>query len=131
MTTRKLLADTRGAVAIEAAFALPLLATLMIGILQFALVLQASGAMRHAIGEGLRYVKVHPDATSTEVLEVTKDAMAGVDLAGLKGTSYQKGSVNGAAYGRIILRYELTPLIPFVDLPPITLRETRRAYLPS
>lgn len=131
MIFAKLIRDTRGAVVIEAAFAIPVLVTIMIGILQFALVLQASGAMRYGIGEGLRYAKVNPDATSKEVLDVARGAMAGVDLDGLVTTSYAKGSVNGAEYGRIILRYELKPVIPFAAIPPITLSETRRAYLPS
>ena len=68
MKIKKFLSDKRGAVIIETAFALPVLILLMIGMLQFGLVLQASGAMRNAIGQGIRFAKVNPNATETEVL---------------------------------------------------------------
>ncbi|MCB2076999.1 MAG: pilus assembly protein [Novosphingobium sp.] len=131
MILRRLHSDKRGTAAIEFTFAMPLLATLMIGILQFGLVLQASGAMRHAIGEGIRFAKVHPGATQTEVLDRTREALAGVKLSGVKQLTFQRGTSNQAEYGQITMQYELDPMIPFADIPPITLNETKTAYLPS
>lgn len=131
MKFRKLIADPRGASAIEFAFAMPVVVTLMIGILQFGLVLQASGAMRHAIGEGIRYAKVHPSATETEVLDETRSALAGVDPDGVTQLSFQRGTASGAEFGRITMRYSLDPFIPFASLPPIVLNQTRTAYLPQ
>lgn len=130
-TVRKLRSDEGGAVAIEMAFALPVLVTLMIGILQFALVLQASGAMRHGIGEGLRFAKVNASATAAQVEAETRANMEGVKLTGIRSLTFQRGTASGAAFGRIAMQYELTPVIPFAPLPPIQLNETRTAYLPS
>ncbi len=70
MKLRKLASHRDGAVAIEMAFALPVLVTLMIGILQFGLILQASGAMRHGIGEGLRFAKVNAVADPSDPVQV-------------------------------------------------------------
>ena len=131
LPARRLLTDKRGATLVETAFALPVLVTLMIGILQFGLVLQASGAIRHGIGEGLRFAKVNPSATSTQVLGVSRNAMTGIDMAGITAQNYTSGTVNGVKFGRISLRYQFSPFIPFAKLPPITLNETRQVYLPS
>jgi len=131
MKMKKLLRDNSGAAAIEAAFALPVLATMMIGILQFALVFQASGAMRHGLGEGLRFAKVTPGATSTQVLDKTRAGLAGINLDGITALTFQSGTDNGAQFGLISMTYKLEPLLPFAAIPPITLTETRRAYLPS
>lgn len=128
---KNLRSDKSGAVVIEMAFALPVVIALMIGILQFALVLQASGAMRHGIGEGLRFAKVNASATPAQVEAEARANMAGVKLSGIQSLTFQRGTASGAAFGRIAMQYELTPLIPFAPLPAIQLNETRTAYLPS
>ncbi len=127
---REIIRDRRGATVIEYAFALPVLVMLMIGILQFALILQASGAMRHGIGEGLRYAKVNPDATESEVLAQVRPAMGGVDLNNVTSLRFTSGTTNGVAFGRITMQYEMMPVIPFAPLPAIQLSETRTTFLP-
>jgi Flp pilus assembly protein TadG len=129
MTKRTLLSDPNGAAAIEFTFALPILLMLMIAILQFGLVLQASGAMRNAVGEGIRHAKVHPTATETEVLNRARAGFAGVDPDGIQTLTFTRGTSNGAEFGRISMTYHLTPLIPFASVPPIQLSATRTAYL--
>jgi hypothetical protein len=142
MRTRRLCSDARGAVAIEMAFALPVVVMLMIGILQFALVLQASGAMRHGIGEGLRFAKVNaiadPDdaaevaALEQEVEDVAMAALAGMDRDGIKSIEFTSGTdASGARFGRIDVIYGMKPIIPFAPLPEIALSESRQAFLPS
>ena len=131
MKLRQFLRNTRGAAAIEFALALPILASLMIGILQFALVFQASGAMRHASGEGIRYAKVHPGATESEVLAVVRSALGGIDKDNITSLTFVRGTTGEADYGRVAMSYSLQPLIPFVSLPPIVLNETKFTYLPE
>jgi Flp pilus assembly protein TadG len=131
MRIRHLLRDTHGAAATEFAIALPLLAVFMIGVLQFGQILQTNGALRNALGDGIRYAKVHPTATSSEVLDQTRAGLAGVALNGIKSLTFQRGTQNGADYGQISISYQLHPIMPFVPLPPITLSQTKTAYLPS
>ena len=131
MKLRQLLRNTRGAAAIEFALAVPILASLMIGILQFALVFQASGAMRNASGEGIRYAKVHPSATASDVLAVVRNGLSGIDQDNLTSLTFVRGTQNGADYGRVSMSYSLQPLIPFISLPPIVLNETKFTYLPE
>ena len=130
--TKSLIRDTRGATAIEMAFALPILVALMIGLLQFGLVLHANGALRHTLGQGIRYAKVYPNATTEQVLAETMGSLAELDPAKITGLSFERGTaVNGGAYARLSISYQLQPIIPFAPLPPIPLSQTRTAYVSS
>lgn len=131
MIARRLIIDTRGAAVIEFALALPILIALMIGVLQYGMVLHASGGVRHAVGEGIRYAKVHPDATDTEILDVARTGLAGINAGGIQALNIQRGQSNGADYGRITMRYRIAPVIPFAPIPPIVIEEARTAYLPG
>ena len=127
----RLLRDCRGAAAVEFAFAIPVLATFMIGVLQFGQILQTNGALRNALGDGIRYAKVHPTATQSEVLTQTKAGLAGVAQSGITSLTFKRGTQNGADYGQISISYQMQPMIPFAPLPPITLSQTKTAYLPT
>jgi len=131
MKLRNLIADVRGAAVIDFAFAMPVLITLMIGILQLSLVLQASGAMRNAVGEGMRYAKVHPSASESDVLAKARAGLAGINPDGIVALTLQRGTTNGADFARITMRYQLDPMIPFADIPPIVLNQSKFAYLPT
>lgn len=131
MIFRRLLRATGGAASIEAAFTIPLVATFMVGVLQFGMIFHANGAMRNAIGDGIRYAKVHPSASETTVLNETRAGLAGISPDGIKVLTFQRGTSNGATFGRITMSYELDPVIPFAAMPPIVLNETRTAYLPA
>lgn len=128
---RSLSHDESGATVVEFALALPLLITMMLGILQFALVLHASGAVRHALGEGIRHAKVYPLATEAEVLAVTRNNMGVADPSGIAALTLVRGVSNNARYGQVTMRYRVEPIVPFVALPPIVIEEERQAYLPS
>ncbi|KHK89339.1 TadE/TadG family type IV pilus assembly protein [Novosphingobium malaysiense] len=131
MKTRAFLRDVRGASAIEFAFAVPAVLIVMIAILQFGLVLQASGAIRHAAGEGVRYAKVHPTATQTEVLDRVRASLAGVDSDGIVSLDLTRGTSNGAKYSSVTVKYQLEPIIPFATIAPIVLNESMSSYNPS
>lgn len=129
---RRIRDDRSGSLGFEFALAMPILVTLMLGILQFAMVLHASGAMRNAMGEGLRLAKVYPTATADEVYAETRDEFVGVAHSGIKRLLFTRGTAtNGAAYGRLVMTYELKPMLPFAPIPAITLQETKQVYLQS
>jgi Flp pilus assembly protein TadG len=132
MTSRTLARDARGSAAVEAAFALPILITLMLGLLQVALVLHANGALRHAAGQGIRFAKINPGATTDEVLAATRSGLAELDPSKITGLSLERGTAaNGGAYARLSISYELRPVIPFVPVPAIPLHQARTAYVSS
>ncbi len=126
-----LIRDRSGSVAVDFAFAFPVLITLMLGTIQLGVYLQASGTLRHALGEGIRYAKVYPDATSTEVLDEVRSEMPAMNTANISRIQFTRGTYNGADYGQISISYKLEPLIPLMPVPAITISETKTAYLPA
>ena len=126
---KSLLRDQGGATVVEFAFAIPILITLMIGILQFAIVMHTSGGLRHAVGEGLRYAKINPHATLEQIDAKTRGALDGIDPGGITGIDYVRGKSNGADFGRLTIEYQATPVVPFIPDRVIALKETRQAYL--
>lgn len=131
MIARGLLKDIRGAAVIEFAFALPAIAIIMMGILQMGLVLHASGGMRHALAEGIRFARVNPEATDVEVERYARAALLGIDEDGITALTFDRStSATGASLGRMNMRYEIAVVIPFISLPPFVLNETKTTYLP-
>ena len=128
---RHLLSDKRGSMGLEFGLALPILVAMIIGVLQFGLVLNANGAMRNAMGEGLRLAKVNPSATSTQVIQRTKDTLIGVDHNGITTLTFNRGVANNVATGTMTMTITMKPVIPFAPIPPIVLTQTKRIYLQS
>ncbi|QKG71961.1 TadE/TadG family type IV pilus assembly protein [Erythrobacter mangrovi] len=129
MITR-LVRNERGSLGIEFAFAIPVLVALIIGIVQYGLILGANGSMRNAMGEGLRLAKVNPDATETAVLDRTLDSLTGVDPNGVETLTFSRGIVDNAETGTMTMTIKLTPIIPFAPISPIELTQTKTVYLP-
>ena len=124
--------DERGGTITEFAFALPILATLLIGILQSSLMLYAKSGMRHGIGEAARFAKVYRAADSATVLAKVRGAVYGVEPSGIKTLTFQRTtSANGEDRATITMSYQPNSYIPFVPRIPVTLTETRTVYLPE
>ena len=127
---RRLNSDSRGSIGLEFGLAIPILIALIIGVLQFGIVLNANGAMRHAMGEGLRLAKVDRDATDTAVTDRVRAQLVGVDPAVIQTLTFARATSNNIDRGTITMSIRLTPIIPFAAIPPITLTETKTIYLP-
>lgn len=128
---RRLFRNERGSIGLEFGLAIPILVALIIGVLQFGLVLNANGSMRHAMGEGLRLAKVDPTATDTAVENLVKAELVGVDPAGIETLQFDRGTSSNVETGTMTMTVKLTPIIPFALIPPITLTQTKTIYLPS
>jgi Flp pilus assembly protein TadG len=116
---------------VEFAVALPILIAMIIGVIQFGLVLNANGVMRNAMGEGLRLAKVNPTATNTAVISRARNAMVGVDRTGIQSLTFSRGTSNNVDTGTMTMTVQLTPIIPFAAIPPIVLTQTKTVYLPE
>jgi len=128
---RNILRSTGGSSTVDFAFALPVLVVMMIGIMQMGLTLHASGAMRHAVGEGIRLAKVDPTASQTDIEAEVKDEMTALDLDKIVTLEVTRGTSNGVAFGRIRLQYRVDPVIQLLPVPAITLTEEKQAYIPA
>ena len=127
----RIVRDRQGAFGIEFAIALPILVALMIGILNFGLVFNANGSMRHAMGEGLRLAKVDPTVSDATVIATTRSALVGVNPNAVQTLTFRRGTVNNTETGTMTMTVQLQPIIPFAMIPPITMTETKQIYLPS
>ena len=124
--------DEAGSLGMEFGIAVPVLLALMLGIIQFGLVLGANGSMRDAMGEGLRLAKVDFTATDAEVIAHTEEAFIGGKVSDIQSLSFARSiDSNGAKLGTLTMTYAVQPWIPFVPLDPIVLSETKTIYLPS
>jgi len=129
---KQLLRDNSGATIIEFAVALPVLVAMIIGVIQFGLVLNANGVMRNAMGEGLRLAKVNPTATDSAVISRARNAMVGVDRTGIQSLTFSRGTTSSNVdTGTMTMTVQLTPIIPFAPIPPIVLTQTKTVYLPE
>jgi Flp pilus assembly protein TadG len=124
-------ADRRGAAAIDFAFALPVLVAIMLGTLQLGTTLHASGALRHAVGEGVRLAKVDPAATQAEIEAVVRANLPPMDPAKITRLEVSRGTSNGAATGRVTLEYRVDSIVPILPIPSVTLSESKQVYLPA
>lgn len=128
----RLRCDSRGTAMLEFAFALPLLVSLMMALLQLAMVLHASGGMRHAVGEGVRFARVHRDATAEEVIARIEKNYSGIERARVRSLAFQRGmTAAGEEFARASMLYEAELVIPFIPRSLVTLSETRLVYLPE
>jgi len=123
--------ETRASSTVDFAFAFPVIIAIMLGTIQLGVYLQASGTLQHALGEGIRYAKVYPDATEEQVLDEVRDEMTGMNLANIKTLTFARGTSNGADFGQLSISYSLEPMIPLVPVPAITISDSKTAYLPS
>ncbi len=62
---------------------------------------------------------------------IARDALAGIDRDNIQSIVFTSGTSNGAEFGRIDVSYAMDPLIPFADIKPITINESKTVYLPS
>lgn len=128
----RLASDAGAAAAIEAAFALPILILIMIGSLQLGMILHASAGMRHAVGEGIRFARVYPNATEAEILQRVRQSFSGIAPANVTALSATRGEMaNKARFARITMRYRADTVVPFIPLPPILLEEEKTTWLPQ
>jgi Flp pilus assembly protein TadG len=109
-------ADERGVVAVEFALVLPLLVTLVFGIVQFGLALNTKLTLTHAAREGARAAVVGSD-----VKTAVKDAATGIGLktSDIDVVECDEDEVGEQAEVEASTEYELS--IPFTELGDITL----------
>ncbi len=115
MTSR--IADARGAAVLETAIVLPLLVTMLFGIIQFGQLLGAHIALRTAAATAARAVVVNASVNQTSAWNYARSAMVyplnpnSLTLAQVQVTPRTFGTVTGAT---VDLTYSFPLLISFV-----------------
>lgn len=127
---RKLLSNRTGSSTVDFAFAFPVLIAIMLGTIQLGQYLHASGAMRHALGEGVRMAKVDPDASTAQIKREIRDELVALDKDKIVSLRVVRGTDHGANVATAQIKYKLEPMIPLIPVPPITITEEKKVWLP-
>lgn len=130
MIFKRFFKDRSASTTVDFAFALPVLLVIMVGTFQLGLYLNYSGAMRHALGEGIRLAKVDTAADQDAIKAEVVSEMITLDPNNIVGFAFVRGTVNGVQYGTIVMKYKMESIMPLVPIPDITITETKTAYLP-
>lgn len=122
--------DQRGGVAIEFAFAIPILLIVFIGILQLGLVFYAYAGLQHAVDESARYATIYPGPTDAQIRAKALEKGFGLKAAHLVGPTVTRGTSDGVAYVEISMAYNAPLDFVLINVPPVTLNHSRRAFQP-
>lgn len=122
-----------GAAATEFALAAPLLLMIFYGMAQFGIILLANSGIRHGLDKGARAATVYVGTTpmtDQQIRDVVTGGLYGVKNATISPPTISRGSTNGVNYVDITIAYSAPVDFIVYQYGPITLSETRRAYLP-
>jgi len=124
-----LIRNARGAGAVEFALVAPAFIFLVNGIAQLGIVFFAHAGLHNAVAEGARYATVFPHPTETQVKNLVAATRWGLDPSKLIIDKFTYHDVGGTSHVDITMRYSVDPNLIFIDVAPIELVQTRRAYL--
>lgn len=128
--SRALLRDRTGSSTIDFAFALPVLAVVMIATLQAGQVLHAKGSLRHAVGEGVRLAKVKRTATEADVVAAMRAQLPSLNATRLSNLGMSRNTANGVRTATVTATYTTEANYPIISFP-VVITETKTVYLPS
>lgn len=122
--------DERGASAVEFAVAVPVLLTLIIGIIQLGILFMANAGLQQAVEEGARFATIFPNPSDSEIIARVNGRRFGLNAAHVTGPSVAHGTNNGVSYVDVTMSYAAPLNFVFFQTSPVTLSHTRRAYQP-
>ena len=80
------------------------------------------------MAEGARLASLYPRPSNEQIIAKVTDKRFGLDPAHIVGPNIVDGSLDGASYAEITMRYEAPMNFLFFDVGPIPLTKTRRVY---
>ncbi len=127
--SKKLKSSATGAAAVEFAILAPVLILVIVGIAQLGILFLSNAGLRSAVAEGARYATIFPRPTDSQIRQRISDARFGLNPARLSTPTIVYGVADGANYADITVSYSVPLDFIFFNLPPVTLTESRRAFI--
>lgn len=122
--------DTRGAAAIEMAFALPIMLMFIYGIFQFGVILQANAGMQHALGEGARYATLYPKPADSLIATKMSNEVFGMQIGTFGTPTVTTPATSVCTNCRLLtVTFSYTPDFLFFSGPAISLTRTKQVYV--
>ena len=123
----------RGAAAIEFVLVAPALVLMIVGIAQLGILFMANAGLRNAVAEGARYATIYvPETgrpTDAQISARIASAEFGLEAENLDDPVIVHGVDAGANFVDISVSYDVPLDFIFFAMDPVTLTETRRAYI--
>lgn len=123
--SRKLGRDQQGSSITEFAIAVPVLVSLIWGIFQVSMLLEAKAGMQNALGQAARYATIYPTPTDTQIQ--TKITSAKFGLA--NGTWGTPTITTTTTTKLINVTYSQPTNFLFFNGPTVTLSDSKLVYL--
>jgi hypothetical protein len=121
--------NDRGVAAAEFAITIPVLVLFLAGIVQLGILFMANAGLRNAVAEGARYATIYPRPSDAEITDRVTDERFGLADEHLEEPVIVHGVSDGANYVEITLSYSIPLNFIFFTLGPVTLSDTRRAFV--
>lgn len=118
-----------GIAAAEFALVAPALILLIVGIAQLGILFMANAALRNAVAEGARYATIWPRPNDTQIRNRITGSDFGLDSRRMATPAIVHGTSDGANFVDISVTYTVPLDFIFFSTPPVTLTETRRAFV--
>ena len=126
---KRLRLNERGAAALEFALALPALVMMIVGIGQLGILYMANAGLRNAVAEGARFATIFPRPSDTAIRTRITSSEFGLIPANMTTPAITHGVDGGTNYVDISVSYTVPLNFVFFTAPPVTLTESRRAYI--
>ena len=133
---RRIRRSEDGAAALEFALITPALVLFIVGIAQLGILFMANAGLRNAVAEGARYATIFDTNTGGRPTDTEiRNRITGSDF-GLDPANMTTPSITACTSGTddcldISVSYNVPLDFIFVSLPPVTLTQTRRAFVYS
>lgn len=126
--------DQKGAAAVEFALAVPVFLVMMIGTMQLGRLFLANSGLNSAVEYGARAASIYtppPGITDAQITAQIDAKQYGLEASRLSEPTISRGTDgDGSKYVDISMSYQQPMDFVFFQLAPVTLTETRRAYIP-
>ena len=131
---RRIRRSEDGAAALEFALITPALVLFIVGIAQLGILFMANAGLRNAVAEGARYATIYDENTGGRPTDTQiRTRITGSDF-GLDPANMTTPSITACTSGvddclDISVSYNVPLDFIFFSLPPVTLTQTRRAFV--
>lgn len=122
--------DQRGASAVEFALTIPVLLTMIIGILQLGMLFQAKAGLQQAVETGARFATTYPNPSDAAIKAKISASKFGLHSAYITGPTVTHGTINSVKYVDVSMSYTFPVNVVMFHMNPVALSHTRRAYQP-
>lgn len=127
---KRLFVRSDAAAAVEMALALPVLLTMILGILSSGSMFLSKNELNHAVGEAARYATIAPQPSDDAIRTMVLNSYHGTDpLSSAQVTITHGHTASYMNYVEVEAKVQTSLYLVFVDVPGITLVAAKRAYV--